>query len=557
MKDSPSVYILVLSGSGEQAHDIASRRYPNCKIMSLPKRQLRESGWIGQLRQLRKLKGKAFLVFIESIGDLQEPLLLKLAIMLHRCDETVIADSNACAQVFNRSALWKLLPEAMLAIVTDLGILLWSWLALQLFRLRISSRRHFSEPSSLDVAFLYPFVMGRVQSGGAMSHVTGFISGLARSSARCEIFSGCPLPISFFATHSFPNQRRFYLFRESVALSYNLHFANQVEREITHRRPLFLYQRHGRYAVAGALLSYRLRRPLVLEYNGSEVWISKHWDPAKFLPWLRLCEELSLAAAAKITVVSDALRNELLERGIAEDKILVNPNGVDPDVFHPDCDGDLTRGELGFQPGQVVVGFIGTFSYWHGVGVLQHAIESILKDQESHESARDMRFLLVGDGPLGPEIRKALEPYCRLGWVVFTGQVPHEQAPRYLDAADILVSPHVPMADGTPFFGSPTKLFEYMAMGKAIVASNLDQLACVLTHQETGYLVEPGNSTELIHAIRLLAARPDIRRYLGDNARETAVRKHTWEANAARVIACFAQTKASPTLLANSVKMAE
>ena len=99
MKYSPSVYVLVLSGSSEHAHDITIRRYPNCEIISLPKRQLRESGWVGQLRQLRKLKGKAFLVFIESIEDLQEPLLSKLAIMLHRCEETVIADSNGYPSV--------------------------------------------------------------------------------------------------------------------------------------------------------------------------------------------------------------------------------------------------------------------------------------------------------------------------------------------------------------------------------------------------------------------------------------------------------------------------
>ena len=557
MKYPHSVYVLVLSGSSEQAHDIASRSYPSCEVISLLKRELREGGWKRQLQQLRKLKGEAFLVFTESIENLQEPLLLKLTIMLHRCKETVIADSRGRVQVFDHWWMWELLPEAVLSIAADICIFLLSWVTLQVLRLGVKARQDLTEPTGLDVAFLYPFPMDGVQSGGAMSHVAGFLSGLARCSARCEIFSGRPLPISSLPVHELRNRRRLYLFRESLALSYNLRFASKVEKELAGRVPSFIYQRHGRYVVAGALLSRRLRRPLVLEYNGSEVWISKHWDPAKFLPWLRICEEISLAAAALITVVSDALRQELIERGVPEEKILVNPNGVDPDLFHADCGGNEMRRQLGFAPGQVVVGFIGSFSYWHGIGVLQEAIRALLRQQESGRLLPELRFVLIGDGPLGPEIREALGPYSGRGWVVFTGQVPHEQAPQYLDAADILVSPHVPMSDGSPFFGSPTKLFEYMAMRKAIVASNLDQLSKVLTHQQTAWLVKPGSAAELAHAIRVLAADADMRSYLGSNAREAALSNHTWQQNAARVLSRFAQMEPSPAALARSVSIRE
>src|ERR1019366_750927 len=128
--------------------------------------------------------------------------------------------------------------------------------------------------------------MGQLESGGANSHIRGFLSGLARCSVRVEIFSGRPLMTSLFPVHEVPHRRRFYLLHESLALSYNLHFARKVQKEFADRVPSFIYQRHGRYVVAGALLSRRLRRPLVLEYNGSEVWASKHWDPARFLPWL-------------------------------------------------------------------------------------------------------------------------------------------------------------------------------------------------------------------------------------------------------------------------------
>jgi glycosyltransferase involved in cell wall biosynthesis len=93
------------------------------------------------------------------------------------------------------------------------------------------------------------------------------------------------------------------------------------------------------------------------------------------------------------------------------------------------------------------------------------------------------------------------------------------------------------MPDGSRFFGSPSKLFEYMAMGKAIIASKLDQLAEVLEHGGTGWLVEPGNDVELSNAIELLAGNPALRCTLGQNARGEVVHKHTWQHNAARLLA--------------------
>ena len=103
-----------------------------------------------------------------------------------------------------------------------------------------------------------------------------------------------------------------------------------------------------------------------------------------------------------------------------------------------------------------------------------------------------LRFVLMGDGLLHGEMRSALAAYEKTGEVIFTGSLPSDKVAEYLDASDILVSPHIPMPDGSRFFGSPTKLFEYMAMGKGIVASRLEQLAEVLEHDRTAWLVTPG-----------------------------------------------------------------
>jgi glycosyltransferase involved in cell wall biosynthesis len=180
----------------------------------------------------------------------------------------------------------------------------------------------------------------------------------------------------------------------------------------------------------------------------------------------------------------------------------------------------------------VVAGFVGTFGPWHGVEKLAEAIKSM-------PASLPMRFLLVGSGSLHAEVEKQLESEVRSSRVIFTGAVVHDRVPELLDACDILVAPHVPLADGSEFFGSPTKVFEYMAMRKAIVASRLGQIGEVLEDQETALLVEPGNVGELTAAIVKLVKSNELREKLGANARAVAEREYTWKHNAQRVLEAY------------------
>jgi glycosyltransferase involved in cell wall biosynthesis len=278
--------------------------------------------------------------------------------------------------------------------------------------------------------------------------------------------------------------------------------------------------------------------------------MADYWDPTRFRTWLRLCEEVSLRCASRIVVVSEPIRQELLERMIPSERILVNPNAVDPDHFYPGCGGKQVRRQIGLSADEIVVGFVGSFSYWHGIPTLQQAIREIFRVSPQEK----IRFLLIGTGPLRAEMGAFLQDLEQSRRVIFTGIVPHPQVAAYLDAADILVSPHVPLPDGRPFFGSPTKLFEYMAMGKAIIASRLDQLAEVLKHNDTALLVTPGDVQQLAGAVRLLSHDVGLRQRLGTRARECAIAQHTWRQNAARVLA-FTQIeptglRRNPTYLA-------
>jgi glycosyltransferase involved in cell wall biosynthesis len=147
----------------------------------------------------------------------------------------------------------------------------------------------------------------------------------------------------------------------------------------------------------------------------------------------------------------------------------------------------------------------------------------------------------LGDGPLRAEVEGNLKEYTGTGRVIFTGSISPELVPRMLDAADILLAPTVPMPGGKKFFGSPSKLFEYMAMSKAIVASDLEQLGAVLAHGETGWLVPAGDDEALANAIEVLARDPELRQRLGSHARAVVAENHTWRRNALRLLAAVSE----------------
>jgi glycosyltransferase involved in cell wall biosynthesis len=320
--------------------------------------------------------------------------------------------------------------------------------------------------------------------------------------------------------------------RAAFDLYNNLHFTRGAVEEIVSRPPDFIYQRYSRFTWAGIEASLKTSRPLFLEYNGSEVWVGRHWDSAGMFPLLERVERLNLKAAARIFVVSEIERENLLKAGVADEKIIVNPNGVDAESFRAGVGGEEVRKACGIADSDTLVGFIGTFGPWHGVVELARAIALMPGDAP-------VKFMLVGTGKLREEVERIIHEAHATDRVIFTGPVEHKRVPAMLDACDVLVSPHVPLAGDTPFFGSPTKLFEYMAMGKGIVASRLGQIGDVLKDEETALLVEPGDVEELQRAILRMTSDADLRERLGRRAREEAVAHHTWAHNAGRVLRAY------------------
>lgn len=416
---------------------------------------------------------------------------------------------------------------------------------------RIRQRAPLKSTSRLPWACLYLRTdhWFNVVSGGSVAHTAGVINALRDLGIDTEVVSTDVLT-------NVANDSRLHVVRpdyEAIGnfsaipeLAYNRRAIEFAAELLKDRRVGFVYQRLSEFNVAGAALRRLHGVPYVCEYNGSATWMSRHWYGRRMAleQAAQRLEKVALASADLIVVVSDASRDDLLRRGLPSTRILVNPNGVDPEIYRPDLDGSVVRARFGIEERRVL-GFIGTFGPWHGAEVLASAFVDLLNRRP--DLRQRVRLLMVGDG----QRRAAAEEIIRLGGcaaaAIFTGRIPQSEAPNYLAAADILVSPHVPNSDGSPFFGSPTKLFEYMAMGRPIVASELDQIATVLEDGVSASLVKPGDLDALSIGIEKVLNDYDGARRLGSNARHEVLQNYSWHAHTKRILEAI-QTTIAPNI---------
>jgi len=380
-----------------------------------------------------------------------------------------------------------------------------------------------------------------LKAGGSVGHTLGVLNGFKENNCKIKIISN----ENFLGIDGF----NYTVIRPKIKrllgeFLYNFYAKDRLKKEILKFKSDFIYHRYTGYTFFVAKIANELSIPLVLEFNSFDTWKMKHWSKSrnyfrKFIKenllynLIKFVENYNLKKAFLITTVSQPLKDDLLKLGIPEGKILVNPNGVDLKKFDPEIENSIEskelRQKLGINNNELVVGFSGTFGPWHGIPQLTEAIDIIL----SEKLINHVHFLLIGDGILRCEMIKKLKKYRN---VTFTGTIPYSKIQNYLAICDILVSPHCPQVDGREFFGSPTKLFEYMAMKKGIVASYLGQIGEILKDKQTAILVKPGDVRDLVRGIRLLSSNSELRKRLGENAREEIIKKYTWDKHVERIM---------------------
>lgn len=402
-----------------------------------------------------------------------------------------------------------------------------------------------------------------VKAGGSVGHISGVANAFLEKGLAIDYASAFP-------NETISQNAQFHLLKppKRYGLPYELNYfrfhrdiVRQLKDMVRKEDYRFIYQRMSVDNYSGVSLSRMTGIPLILEYNGSEAWAAKNWGkPLRFHDMAVMAEEVCLRHAHVVVTISDVLKDELVERGVSPERIVCYPNCIDPEMFDPkrfsEDEKISLRRRYNLSNDARVVTFIGTFGRWHGVDKLAEAICRMAKDELEWIKQNKVVFLLIGDGLLMPRVRELVTEAVEKKVALLTGLIPQPDAPLHLASSDILVSPHVENADKSRFFGSPTKLFEYMAMGKGIVASDLEQIGVVLgnslrpeslprsespasSEDRLAVLTEPGDVAGLIRGIKFLVEHPDWVATLGRNARAEALTKYTWVHHVEAILSGF------------------
>ncbi len=288
-----------------------------------------------------------------------------------------------------------------------------------------------------------------------------------------------------------------------------------------------IYERYAFLGLAAALASRAWKVPLALEVNYTSASDLAVRTRSRLLqPLTGYCERIVFGSASTLLPVSTALARELEARGCAKNSIHVSPNAVDLSYFRPGSGEGREQGRETFRhPPDVVIGFVGSFAPWHRVDLLMDACRAVATAVRVN-----LGLMLVGEGGNRRELEARAGRVPENLEVVFPGFVPHNRLPGYIASMDIAVMPH------SNDYGSPMKVFEYMAMERPVIAPGLGPLRDVVDHGREGFLFTPGNREELSALLLRLIKDPLARREMGRRARLRVERDHNWKNRCERIL---------------------
>jgi glycosyltransferase involved in cell wall biosynthesis len=310
---------------------------------------------------------------------------------------------------------------------------------------------------------------------------------------------------------------------ELVQLGYNLIGMPLLIAKLLTKHTDCIYERYSLFNFTGVLAARLFRKPIALEVNSPFALEQQSDKQIRAFGLARWTERVICNMATKVIVVSTSLREIMIQQGVKPEKLIVMPNSVRTEVFKAGIASPELKASLGIQ-GRTVIGFVGWFRKWHGLEMLVEAF------QKANLPAKNAALLLIGDGSAMEDLRRTVEQYGLAKDVIFTGPLPHADVPQYLDLVDIAVQPAANQ------YCCPMKIFEYMALGKAIVAPRQVNILDVLREKEAAFFTAD-DGEDLGRAMEALVTDTALRRRLGA-ASSAALRErsYSWTTNARNVM---------------------
>jgi glycosyltransferase involved in cell wall biosynthesis len=308
----------------------------------------------------------------------------------------------------------------------------------------------------------------------------------------------------------------------------------RLRKAYLEHRPDVLYERYNLFMPAGVWLKHRYKLPMLLEVNAPLVAERSRFGGLALKGLARWSERSVWRGADYVLPVTEALAAFVRDAGVPNDRIVVIPNGVNGDRFFRPFDGVAAKRRLGLK-GQLVLGFTGFVRDWHGV-------DNVIDLIADNPTRLELHLLVVGDGPACPGLEKRARDRGVADRLTITGVIERDSVADYLAAFDVALQPAV-----NPY-ASPLKVFEYMALGLAIVAPATANICEIVTDGETALLFDPDDPASLGAAIERICRDDALRERVGAAARQAIEERGlTWENNARRIVALFERLGAGRT----------
>lgn len=323
---------------------------------------------------------------------------------------------------------------------------------------------------------------------------------------------------------------------EFAEICYNILAAIRLRRAISRFKPDVVYERYALFLMAGVVSSRSRGIPIVLEMNDSAVVervrrLMLKGLASRFERWI-------LERATGIVFVSTQFRSDCERHYRSLPPSIVSANCADTRVFDPELfDKAAIRRELGIPADACVAGYVGGFVHWHRV---QWFVSGIAPSLKQHPK---LVLLLVGDGVERAPVLEICGRFGLANQLVLPGKVRHEDVPRMIAAMDFAVLPD------SNVFGSPMKLFEFMAMKVPVVAPDVPPIAEVVRNGETGWLFPRGDLAACIAQTLATAGLGAGLSATGSAARMEIVQRRQWKHNAEALIELASSREAAARIL--------
>ena len=497
-----------------------------------------------QFKTLKKIRSEYFLIGTYNINYLQWSYVFLAMSMITKSPNKFIIDTTNQILKINIPFFITETFRSLISVFYQL----FSLFTIPYYVLSLK-KKHFqtiNEFQNKNIAYLRTTDSFNLTSGGSLGHTIGVLQGFKKEAGNV-IYYGIDniKSIDFIEKVIVPPKKILNNISLFNRFLYSFRFKNKIQKLLLKNKTDIIYQRLSLDNITGVLLSKSIGVPLIIEFNSFSEWGlrgNENFTGRFFMLFSKILETITLKNADLIVTVSEVLKDQLVAKGFEPKKITVAFNGVDTEKFKTNTFSDK-KNKLGISKNDVVIGFCGTFGGWHGIDILTGAIKLVLKKKVR------CTFLLIGDGLLRNKMEQEFNHFDN---VIFTKQIPYNYVVDYLSVCDILLSPHS-SAKGEKFIGSPTKLFEYMSMGKIIIASNLDQINDIINpfigydeikdHStqlkdkgQVGIKVSQGETVQLANSIISVVKRKDSLSFLGQNARIKAINHYTWDSTVKKIM---------------------